>query len=78
MTLRPSAYSDVGTISDWITHGHNGHIVPVGDANALADSIARLLDDRAHFEALQQEGRAMRSSLSLEHAVEFWRDALSA
>lgn len=70
--------TDVGTISDWITHGHNGHIVPVGDANALADSIARLLDDRAHFEALQQEGRAMRTSLSLEHAVEFWRDALSA
>lgn len=70
--------TDVGTISDWITHGRNGHIVPVGDPNALADSIARLLDDRAHFDALQDAGRAMRTSLSLEHAVEFWRDALSS
>jgi len=69
--------TDVGTIADWIGDGKNGHIVPVGDAGALSASIERLLDDRAHFEQLRSAVLAMRDSLSLEHGVEFWREALA-
>lgn len=69
--------TDVGTIADWITDGKNGHIVPVGDAQALAATIERLLEERAHFETLRSAVLAMRDSLSLEHGVEFWREALT-
>jgi glycosyltransferase involved in cell wall biosynthesis len=68
--------TDVGTIADWIEHEKNGHIVPVGDARALADSIQRLLQDQPHFAALRQKALAARDSLSLEAGVSFWREAL--
>jgi len=70
--------TDVGTIADWITDGKNGHIVPVGDAQALAGTLERLLDDHAHFEGLKSAVLGMRDSLSLDHGVEFWREALRA
>jgi len=70
--------TDVGTIADWITDGHNGHIVPIGDVPAAAAVIERLLDDEAHYQRLRKVGLAMRESLSLPSAVEFWREALSA
>jgi glycosyltransferase involved in cell wall biosynthesis len=68
--------TDVGTIADWIEHEKNGHIVPVGDARALADSIQRLLQDASHFAALRQKSLDVRESLSLEAGVRFWREAL--
>jgi glycosyltransferase involved in cell wall biosynthesis len=70
--------TDVGTIADWIEHGKNGHIVPVGDAGALADSIERLLGERDHYAELRERAFGMRATLSLDHGVEFWREALSA
>ena len=70
--------TDVGTIADWIRDGENGHIVPVGDPRAAAASIERLLDDETHYRKLREQGLAMRDSLSLSSAVEFWREALSA
>lgn len=68
--------TDVGTIADWIDHEKNGHIVPVGDARALADSVQRLLQDQSHFAELKQKSLDVRQSLSLEAGVAFWRDAL--
>jgi glycosyltransferase involved in cell wall biosynthesis len=68
--------TDVGTIADWIEHERNGHIVPVGDARALADSIQRLMQDPTHYAALRQRSLDVRDSLSLEAGVAFWRDAL--
>jgi glycosyltransferase involved in cell wall biosynthesis len=70
--------TDVGTIADWISDGHNGHVVPVGDVRATAATLERLLDDEAHYQKLRQVALAMRDSLSLSRAVEFWREALSA
>jgi glycosyltransferase involved in cell wall biosynthesis len=69
--------TDVGTIADWILDGKNGHIVPVGDAGAVAGVFERLLDDHAHYGALRSAALAMREALSLEFAVEFWREALA-
>jgi glycosyltransferase involved in cell wall biosynthesis len=68
--------TDVGTIADWVVHEKTGHIVPVGDARALADSIQRLLQDGEHYRALRQNALDARDSLSLEAGVAFWRDAL--
>lgn len=68
--------TDVGTIADWIDHEKNGHIVPVGDARALADSVQRLMQDHEHYAALKQKSLDVRQSLSLEAGVAFWRDAL--
>lgn len=68
--------TDVGTIADWIEHEKNGHIVPVGDATSLANSIQRLMQDRAHYAELRQKSVDVRDSLSLEAGVSFWRDAL--
>ena len=68
--------TDVGTIGDWIEHEKNGHIVGVGDATALANSIQRLLQDQAHYAELKQKSLDVRQSLSLEAGVAFWRDAL--
>jgi glycosyltransferase involved in cell wall biosynthesis len=69
--------TDVGTITDWIEHGKNGLIVPVGDVRALADAIQGLLADDERFHALRRAGLAMRSELSLDNGVRFWRDALA-
>jgi glycosyltransferase involved in cell wall biosynthesis len=68
--------TDVGTITDWIQHEQNGHIVAVGDARALANSVERLLRDPSHQAELKQKSLAVRQTLSLEAGVAFWRDAL--
>jgi glycosyltransferase involved in cell wall biosynthesis len=69
--------TDVGTIADWIEHEQNGHIVPVGDARALASSIERLLQDQSHYQELRERALSARQTLSLEAGVAFWRDALT-
>ncbi len=70
--------TDVGTIADWIRHEKNGHIVPVGDARALSQSIERLLRDDDHRGELRAAALAMRPSLSLDSGVAFWRNALGS
>jgi glycosyltransferase involved in cell wall biosynthesis len=69
--------TDVGTIADWIVHEKNGHIVPVGDAGALARSIERLLGDADHREELRSAALSLRASVSLDNGVAFWRDAFA-
>ncbi len=49
--------SDVGGQSDIVRDGGTGYLVPPGDAGALADRLARIVDDRALAEALGAEGR---------------------
>jgi glycosyltransferase involved in cell wall biosynthesis len=70
--------TDVGTIADWVRDGDNGHIVPVGDALALSRSLERLLGDAAHYRALREAVLGMRSALSMETGVAFWREALAS
>jgi glycosyltransferase involved in cell wall biosynthesis len=68
--------TDVGTIADWIEHEKNGHIVPVGDARALARSIERLLADPDHRAELRAAALGVRAAVSLDKGVAFWRSAL--
>ncbi|HVR19556.1 MAG TPA: glycosyltransferase [Polyangiaceae bacterium] len=69
--------TDVGTIADWIVHEKNGHIVPVGDPRALSRSIERLLSDDDHREELRTAALGIRSSISLQNGVAFWRSAFA-
>jgi glycosyltransferase involved in cell wall biosynthesis len=69
--------TDVGTIGDFVREGDNGHLVPVGDAPALAAVLERLLGDRAHRDRLRQNVLALRKSLSLDEGVVFWRELLA-
>jgi glycosyltransferase involved in cell wall biosynthesis len=46
MAMRvPVVASDVGGIPEAVEHGVNGLLVPSGDADALCDSLGRLIDD---------------------------------
>lgn len=40
---RPVIGSDLGGIRDIIQHGHNGYLVPPGDAKALEEAIVLIL-----------------------------------
>ena len=42
---RPVVGTDSGGIRDLVTDGHNGLLVPTGDAVALTDALARVLSD---------------------------------
>jgi glycosyltransferase involved in cell wall biosynthesis len=55
----------VGAVFSLVSEGENGHIVPRDDPVALADAIARLLDDR---EAAARMGRAARESVEVRFA----------
>jgi glycosyltransferase involved in cell wall biosynthesis len=53
-----------------IEDGKSGYLVDVGDAEALADRMARLLDDRMHARAIGMAGRQrVQSHFSLDVAV---------
>lgn len=43
----PVVASDVGGVSDLVTHGRDGLLVPPGDPSALAEALASLLSDKA-------------------------------
>lgn len=43
----PVVSTDAGGVPDVVTHGVSGLLVPVGDADAMAREVLRLLEDRA-------------------------------
>ena len=43
----PLIASDVGGIPDIVRHGETGLLVPPGDVTALADAVARVVEDPA-------------------------------
>jgi glycogen(starch) synthase len=67
---RPLIATDVGGFPEFVEHGRTGWLVPPGDAEALAESIAAGLADR---EATREVG--MRAAASVER---FSPDAVAA
>ncbi|MDP3790622.1 MAG: glycosyltransferase family 4 protein [Candidatus Omnitrophota bacterium] len=54
---RPCVASDIGGIRDIVKDRDNGMLVPVADISAMADSISKLLSDKAAAMRLGQNGR---------------------
>nr|MBA3782938.1 glycosyltransferase family 4 protein [Nocardioides sp.] len=54
---RPVVVAGVQGLREIVTDGENGLVVPSEDAAALADAIARLLDDEALAQRLARSGR---------------------
>lgn len=60
----PSVCTAVGAISDVVTHGVSGLLVPIDDMPALADAICRLLGDP---EVSREMGNAARQYVMKHH-----------
>jgi glycosyltransferase involved in cell wall biosynthesis len=76
MTLeRPVVATAVGGVPDVIRHGENGLLVPPGDAHALADAIAGLLQDPARAAEL---GRAAAADVERAWDADACAAALTA
>jgi glycosyltransferase involved in cell wall biosynthesis len=70
----PVVATDVGGIAEQVVEGVTGHVVPAGDAGALADALVRLAHDAAARARLGQAGRErIRTEFSLDAMVAAYR-----
>ena len=60
---RPVVATDVGGMRDALLDGVTGCLVPAGDPAALADALARVLEDTAGAEAMGRAGRERAEAL---------------
>ncbi|MGQ0773801.1 MAG: glycosyltransferase [Pseudonocardiales bacterium] len=75
----PVVATDCGAIRDMITDGDEGFLVPVGDAGALADRIARLAADPALRTRHGTRGRSRAErDYRIETTTEAFQDLLTA
>jgi glycosyltransferase involved in cell wall biosynthesis len=70
----PVVATDVGGIAEQVVEGVTGHVIPAGDADALADALVRLAHDAATRARLGQAGRErIRTDFSLDTMVAAYR-----
>ena len=62
----PVVATTVGAFPDLVLDGGTGALVPPGDAGALADGLAGLLDDPSRLAAM---GRAARAHVEARHGI---------
>ncbi len=71
----PVVATAVGGIPEQVVDGRTGFLIPVGDAGAMADAIARLLDGPALRRRLADEAAAhVRGWLTLDRQVDDYLD----
>ena len=70
----PSVSTDCapGGAAELIDNGRNGLIVPVGDAEALAEGLAYMADHPAEAAAMAAEGVKIRERLDAEKVTADW------
>jgi glycosyltransferase involved in cell wall biosynthesis len=56
---KPVVAARAGGVPEVVSHGENGLLVPFGDVPALADALARLVDDRDLARRLGDSGRSL-------------------
>jgi len=67
----PVAATDAGGTGELVQPGRTGELGPIGDAEALAIALERVLGDPARAAELGAEGRRVaEASLSLERMVD--------
>ena len=62
----------VGTITDHIEDGVNGLLFPCGNAGALADCIAALLDNKDLYQQIREKTLLLRNEFSYEKTSFVW------
>lgn len=70
-TCVPVVSTDAGGIAEVVRDGHSGFVVPVGDADALAERALRVLGDEALASCLRHEGFTI---VSQGHTPDVFRD----
>jgi glycosyltransferase involved in cell wall biosynthesis len=65
----PIVASDVGGVPDLVSHGTNGFLVPVANADGLADAIERLLRDGRLREQMGRQGREIAPAFGADSMV---------
>lgn len=58
----PSIVSDINGCNEIIIDGQNGMIIPAKDETSIQKAMERLMTDKAHYQYLKQNSRAMISS----------------
>jgi L-malate glycosyltransferase len=66
---KPVAATAAGGIPEAVSNGETGLLVPIGDAAALGDAIARLLTDRALAEQMGANGIRRAPLFSIDNTV---------
>jgi glycosyltransferase-like protein len=66
----PVVASDLAVFRTFLEHGRSAVLVPVGDAEALAEALARLARDPAERARLRSGGRAVVAKYSWDAAAE--------
>lgn len=68
----PVVSTDAGGVPDVIAHDVSGLLVPVGDATAMAQSVLRILDDRALAARLVRAGLAEAQRFAWPQVKGLW------
>ena len=61
-----------------IEDGVNGFLIPVGDEDALADRICRLIEDKDLARSFGQKAREIEKIASVDAIFEQWKDYLDS
>ena len=76
----PIVATDNGGQTDLITDGENGLLVPVGDPEAIASAVLRLMEDAERRQAMGRKNRErvweLAMPLNAEEVLEVLRDAI--
>jgi len=70
----PVVATNVGGLSDLLTDGENGLLVPDGDVEMMAAAIEKLLKDPILAERLSRNGRVLAKKSSWESVREMWTE----
>lgn len=74
----PPVVADVGELSDLVSSGVNGWLVPPGDIDAYARHIVALLSDRARWERFSQAARGAALRMAATESVSRrWAESLN-
>ena len=79
----PVIGTDTGSNSELVRHGETGFVVPIGDAEALGDSLERLINDPAERSRLGLNGRALietrySAAVNVPRILQVMKDAVDA
>jgi len=77
---RPVIASNVGGVSDWLTDGETGYLVPPGQPEALSKVVIELLSDRKKLERMAIAARKRSEDFSLDRytdrMIEFYEKVI--